>query len=157
MRLACAGVRSSALRIVLAVLLAAALVPAATPRAPASAGRGALTVAVVPGIDNAPLRVAVQEGLFRQHGLDVTVRDYLSIGAEFQALTSGQVRSRRRLHAFFYEQATAKAPLRLIADGYDAVADSMAILTLPSSGITTPQQLKGQPGGVATLPAQLVP
>ena len=33
----------------------------------------------------------------------------------------------------------------------------MAILTLPSSGITTPQQLQGRPGGVATPMAQLIP
>ena len=56
-----------------------------------------------------------------------------------------------------YEQAAGRTPLRLIADGDDAAADSIAILTLPSSGITTPQQLSGQPGGVATLPAQVIP
>jgi NitT/TauT family transport system substrate-binding protein len=159
MRLACAGVRNSALRIVLVVLPVAALAAGchASGTGPSGAS-GALTVAVVPGIDNAPLRVAVQEGLFRQRGLAVTINDYPSLSAELHALTSSQAQiAAGDYTGFFYEQATGRAPLRLIADGDDAAADSIAILTLPSSGITTPQQLSGQPGGVATLPAQVVP
>jgi NitT/TauT family transport system substrate-binding protein len=159
MRLARAAVRTSALRIVLAILPVAALASGCHASGTATSGAsGAFTVAVVPGIDNAPLRVAVQEGLFRQHGLDVTIKDYPSLSAELHALTSGQVQiAAGDYTGFFYEQATGGAPLRLVADGDDAAADSIAILTLPSSGITTPQQLSGQPGGVATLPAQVIP
>jgi NitT/TauT family transport system substrate-binding protein len=113
-------------------------------------------VAVVPGIDNAPLRVAVQDGLFQQHGLSVTVKDYQSLGAEFQALTSGQAQiAVGDYTSFLYEQAAGRASLRLIADGYDAAPNSAAVLALPSSGITTPQQLQGQ--SVATPPAQVAP
>ena len=159
MRLARAGVRNSALRIVLAVLPVVALASSCSSSgSDASGGGAAITVAVVPGIDNAPLRVAVQEGLFRQHGLDVTVKDYSSLKDELAALTSGQATiAAGDYTGFFYEQATGKASLRLIADGHDAAADSMAILTLPTSGITTPQQLSGQPGGVATQTASVAP
>lgn len=157
MRLTWVGVRVPALRIALAVLL---VMPASGCRV---LGTGAsasepITVAVVPGIDNAPLRVAVQDGLFRQHGLNVTVKDYQSLGAGLQALTSGQAQIAVGDYTdFFYEQAVGRAQLRLIADGYDAASNSVAILTLPGSGITTPQQLQGQPGGVATPPAQVIP
>jgi NitT/TauT family transport system substrate-binding protein len=114
---------------------------------------GPITVGVVPGIDNAPLSVAVQDGLFRQHGLNVVVQDYSSFGAEFQALTSGKVQiADGDYTGFFYEQAAGRASLRLIADGYDAASDSVAILTLPNSGITSPQQLQDLPKGVATPP-----
>ena len=160
MRLARAGVRTSALRIVLAVLPVVALASGCTSSSgnDASGGGAAITVAVVPGIDNAPLRVAVQEGLFRQHGLDVTVKDYSSLKDELSALTSGQaVIAAGDYTGFFYAQAAGQAKLRLIADGHDAAADSVAILTLPTSGITTPQQLSGQPGGVATQPASVAP
>jgi NitT/TauT family transport system substrate-binding protein len=159
MRLACANVRSPAWRIVLVVLLVAALASGCHASGTGTSdASGPVTVAVVPGIDNAPLRVAVQEGLFRQRGLDVTVRNYSSLSAELRALTSGQARiAVGDYTGFFYEQATGRAPLRLIADGQDAAADSIAILTLPGSGITTPQQLSGSPGGVATLPAQVIP
>jgi NitT/TauT family transport system substrate-binding protein len=159
MRLARAGVRNSVLRIVLAVLPVVALASGCQTSASGTSGAGgALTVAVVPGIDNAPLRVAVQQGLFRQQGVDVTIKDYSSLSAELQAVTSGQAQiAAGDYTGFFYAQATGRAKLQLIADGEDAATDSIAILTLPSSGITTPQQLSGQPGGVATLPAQVIP
>ncbi|HEY2518539.1 MAG TPA: ABC transporter substrate-binding protein [Streptosporangiaceae bacterium] len=159
MRLARAGVRNPTWRIVLAVLPVLALAAGCQGSGPGGSGAGGpLTVAVVPGIDNAPLRVAVQEGLFRQRGLDVTIKDYPSLTAEVQALTSGQARiAAGDYTGFFYTQATGRASLRLVADGHDASSDSLAILTLPGSGITTPQQLAGQPGGVATLPAGVMP
>jgi NitT/TauT family transport system substrate-binding protein len=158
MRLACAGVRVPVLRIAVVVLSAAVLASGCSGAAGPASGSRSVTVAVVPGIDNAPLRVAVQDGLFQQHGLNVTVRDYQSLDAEFQALTSGQAQiAVGDYTGFFYEQATGRTSLRLIADGYDAASNSVAILTLPGSGITTPQQLQGQPGGVATPPAQMIP
>jgi NitT/TauT family transport system substrate-binding protein len=122
-----------------------------------ASGGGSVTVAVVPGIDNAPLSVAAQDGLFQQHGLHVTVKDYPSVSAEFQALSSGQAQiAVGDYTAFLDEQALGHTSLRLLADGYDAAAHSVAILTLPGSGITTPQQLQGQSGGVATPPAQVL-
>jgi NitT/TauT family transport system substrate-binding protein len=162
MRLAWTGAHVSALRIAPVVLLVAVLLSGChvpgTGASGAGSGSGTITVAVVPGIDNAPLGVAVQNGLFRQYGLNVTVKDYQSLGAEFQALTSGQAQiAAGDYTSFFYEQATGRASLRLIADGYDAASGSVAILTLPGSGITTPQRLQSQSGGVATPLAQLTP
>jgi len=162
MPLACAGVRASALRVALAGLSVAVLASGChVPGTGASGtgpGSGTITVAVVPGIDNAPLRVAGQDGLFQQHGLNVVVKDYQSLRAEFQALTSSQAQiAVGDYTGFLYEQATGSASLRLIADGYDATSNSVAILTLPNSGITTPQQLQNQPGGVATPLAQMIP
>ena len=121
-----------------------------------ASANGQLTVAVVPSIENAPLGVAVQDGLFQQHGLNVTIKDYASLGAEYQALTSGQAQIAVGDYTdFIYQQATGRTSLRLIADGYDAAPNSVAILTLPNSKITTPQQLPGVAGGVATAPVQL--
>jgi NitT/TauT family transport system substrate-binding protein len=156
-----AGVRGSISRIAPVVLLVAVL--ASGCHVPGTGASGAapgnpIVVAVVPGIDNAPLRVGVEDGLFQQHGLNVTVKDYQSLAAEFQALTSGQAQiAGGDYTGFFYEQATGHASLSLIADAYDATPDSVAILSMPGSGITTPQQLQGQPGEVATPPAQLSP
>lgn len=162
MRLAQAGEFVSALRIAPVALSVAVLVSGChvlgIGASGAAPGSGPITVAAVPGIDNAPLRVAVMDGLFKQRGLDVTIKDYQSLGAEFRALTSGQAQiAVGDYTGFFYQQATSHASLRLIADGYDAASNSVAILTLPGSGITTPQQLEGQPGGVATPPAQMAP
>lgn len=161
MRLAQAGARLPALRVAPAFLLVALLVSGCNFLGIGSSGgvsgSGPITVAVVPGIDNAPLQVAVTEGLFRQNGLNVVVKNYPSIGAEYRALTSGQAQVAAGDYTdFFYMQSSGGAKLRLIADGYDAVSNSVAILTMPNSGITTPQQLQGLPGGVAAAPAQLV-
>src|SRR5579875_3246589 len=72
MRLARAGARTSAVRavyVVLAILPLAALLSACQcGGADAADSGGPVTVGVVPGIDNAPLRVAVSEGLFRKQG-----------------------------------------------------------------------------------------
>jgi NitT/TauT family transport system substrate-binding protein len=158
MGLTWAGVRVSALRIAPMFMLVTALasgchVLGVGASGPAS-GNGTITVAVAPGMDSAPLSVGVEKGLFQQHGLRVIVKDYQTMGAEFQALGKGQAQVAVGDYTdFFYEQATGRLSLRLIADAYDAAPDSVAILTLPGSGITSPKQLEA--GGVATPPAQV--
>jgi NitT/TauT family transport system substrate-binding protein len=153
MRLTCVGVRVPASRIVMAAL-SAALISGCHGLGGSSAASGSVTVAVIPGIDNAPLSVAAQEGIFKQHGLDVTVKQYQSLTDEYQALSSGQAQvAVGDYTGFLYQQATG-AKLRLLADGYDSTSNSVAILTLPGSTITTPQELGGKT--VATPSAQLV-
>jgi NitT/TauT family transport system substrate-binding protein len=156
MRLAWANVRVSAVRTAMVAVPVIVLASGCSAGGSSGAmGSGSLTVAVVPGIESAPLSVAAQEGLFQQHGLDVTVKDYSSLSEEYQALASGQVQIAVGDYTdFFYEQATDHASLRLIADGYDATANSMEILTLPHSTVTTAQQLDDA-GLVATPPSAL--
>src|ERR1700759_3507441 len=56
----------------------------------AQGGGQQITVAVVPGFENAPLQVGVKDGLFAQHGLNVTVQTYQTLQQAYGALTSGQ-------------------------------------------------------------------
>jgi NitT/TauT family transport system substrate-binding protein len=149
--------RVSASRVALGIAALALLASACQATGSAAAPSGtSITVGVVPGADNAPLRVAVNDGLFSQHGLNVTIKTYSSLAPEFQALTSGQIDVAAGDYVdFFYEQAIGKASLHLIADGYDATSGIMEVLTLPGSGVTTPSDLAGKT--VATLPAQLIP
>lgn len=116
-----------------------------------------ITVATVPGPAAAPLEVAVKNGLFRQHGVTVTVRDYKTIKDAYHALEAGQAAILNGDYAdVFYQIAGGMGPkLRLIADGYDATSGTMEVLTLPGSGIKTPQDLTGQ--AVATVPHGLAP
>jgi NitT/TauT family transport system substrate-binding protein len=162
MRLTWAGVRVSILRTAPAVLLTAMLASGCHVLGIGASGAagesGSITVAVAPGIDSAPLQVGVQDGLFQQHGVKVTVKPYQSIGAEVQALTSGQAQIAVGDYTdFFYAQANGRVSLSLIADAYDAAASSVAILALPGSKVTTPQQLAGLSGGVATPPVAMIP
>jgi hypothetical protein len=64
----------------------------------------------------------------------------------------------------FYAQAQAQAKankgksslsLVVVADGYDAVANTMEMLALPGSGIVTPKNLVGKT--VGTAPAEVMP
>ena len=139
----------------LALLASGCHVPGASPGQ--AAGSQQITVAVVPGFANAPLQVAVQDGLFAQHHLDVTVQTYQTLQQAYGALTSGQANVISGDYAgLLYAQADrARARLRLIADGYDSTPGVMEVLTLPGSAITTPQDLQGK--AVATPPRELAP
>lgn len=160
MRLVQASISISASRLALgiasvALLVSACQVPGTSASGPASGTQ--ITVGVVPGVDNAPLHVAAEDGLFRAQGLNVTIKTYSSLNPEIHALTSGQVDIAAGDYAdFFYEQANGLASLHLIADGYDATSNLMEVLTLPKSGEpTTPQDLSGKT--VATPEAQVIP
>jgi NitT/TauT family transport system substrate-binding protein len=160
MRLVRACARVSALRITIAFLPVALLVSGCHVPGTAAASGGTasqtITVGIVPGIDNAALHVGIQEGLFRDHGLNVVVKTYSSLRPEFQALKSGSLDLAVGDYAdFFYEQATGHASLHLVADGYDAAPNVMEVLTLPGSRITTPQGLEHKV--VATPKPQLIP
>jgi NitT/TauT family transport system substrate-binding protein len=119
------------------------------------AGGGQLTVAVVPGIDTAPLMVAVDDGLFRQQGLTVTVKQFPSVAQAYRALQHGTADVAAGDYTSFFYEISVGAPLRLVMDGYDAGAGTMQVLTLPGSGVSSPQSLQGKT--VGTPEAQLAP
>ena len=113
-----------------------------------------ITVGGLPVVDDAPLYLAVRDGLFRRQGLNVIVKTFSSSAAELQALTSGAISAAAGSDVVFLQaQASGRANLRMIADGYEAAASVMEVLVLPDSGITTPQQLANATIGVP--PAQV--
>jgi NitT/TauT family transport system substrate-binding protein len=147
---------AAASRIALITMSAALAMSGCSISGSGNSGSGQLTVGIVPGIDNSPLMVGQQEGLFRDHGLNVVTTRFPSLKAEFQALRSGSVDIAVGDYAdFFYEEATNMASLHLVADGYDATPGVMEVLTRPGSGITTPQGLEHKV--VATPEPQLIP
>jgi NitT/TauT family transport system substrate-binding protein len=119
-------------------------------------GTVTLTVAATPGIDDAPLYLAYKDGLFQSEGLKVKISSYQSVTQELQALTSGKVDVAAGDYVdFFYAEAAQRADLRVVADGYHAAPGVMEVLTLPNSGITTPQDLEGKT--IGTTEPQLIP
>jgi NitT/TauT family transport system substrate-binding protein len=127
------------------LLLSGCHVPGTTSASGNVAVSQTITVAMVPGIDNAPLLVAQRDGLFRKQGLDVVIKSYPTLSAVVAALSGGQAQiAAGDYTAFLYQQATGGLKLRLVADGYDAGQNMLEILTLPGSGITDPQQLVGK-------------
>jgi len=139
----------------LAMLAAGCQVPWAS-SGPAP-GSQQITVAVVPGFANAPLQVAVRDGLFTRDRLEVTVQTYQTLQQAYGALASGQadVISGDYAGLLYMRARGPRAGLRLVADGYDATPGVLEVLTLPGSPITAPQDLQGR--AVATPPGQLAP
>lgn len=140
-----------ALALGLALVAAGCHVPG-TSNSPA--GGGQLTVAVVPGIDTAPLMVAVDDGLFRQQGLTVTVKQYSSAIQVYTALQNGTADVAAGDYTAFFNAISNGVHLTLVMDGYDAAAGTMQVLTLPTSRITSPEDLQNNKVGT---PEEAVP
>ncbi len=108
-----------------------------------------LTVAAVPGIDNATLYLAKHDGLFAKAGLDVKIVRYHQVSDAMNALTSGSADvAAGDYGSLFVAAANSPHLYKIIADGYDAAAGVMEIMTMPNSPITDPTQLANQAIGV---------
>jgi NitT/TauT family transport system substrate-binding protein len=136
---------------VAALLLAGCSAAGGSSASGAAPAGSSITVAAVPGVGDAPLYVAWQQGLFRQYGLTVHLRSYKTMAEVMTALHSGQANVAVGDYAdFFYEQQhDSSAPMVVLADGYDAAPNIMDVLVSPNSPITTPQGLKGKTIGTA--------
>jgi NitT/TauT family transport system substrate-binding protein len=104
-----------------------------------------VTVAAVPGVDNVPLFLAQQKGMFRADGVTVEIRKYATVNAEVQALASGRVDIAAGDYGpfLFAESQQKTAGIKIVTDGYDAAPGVLEVLTLPSSKISSPHQLEG--------------
>ena len=142
---------------VAAVLVAGCSAFGGSPASDSAPAGSSITVAAVPGVGDAPLYVAWQQGLFRQHGLTVHLHSYQSMSQVMAALHNGQANVAVGDYAdFFYEQeANASNPMVVLADGYDAAPNIMDILVTPGSPITTPQGLLHKRIGTAS--PQVIP
>lgn len=126
-------------------------------------------VAETPGVGDAPLFLAFQQGVFRAAGLTVRITNYPTTRDELTALRAGKADVAFGDYAdMFYAQALAQAQanksknslnLVIVADGYDAVANTMEVLTLPpksgNSGIVTAKDLAHKT--IGTTPAGVMP
>jgi NitT/TauT family transport system substrate-binding protein len=135
-----------ALALGLALVAAGCHVPG-TSNSPA--GGGQLTVAVVPGIETAPLIIAVDDGLFRQQGLTVTVKQFSTDAQVYAALTKGTVDVAAGDYTSFFNGISLGEKLTLVMDGYDAATGTVEVLTLPGSAITSPQALDNRTVGTS--------
>lgn len=108
-----------------------------------------VTIAAIPGVDTAPLYLAQRDGMFAAEGLThVVIKDYSSATAELSALANAQADIAASDYGdIFYAQAQ-NADLRLLADGYDATAGVLEVITLPGSPIASPADLADQSIGV---------
>jgi len=150
---------SAAVGVLAVAALAAGCQNAGTASGTSAAGATTITVAATPGVDDAPLYLALKNGTFASAGLNVKIRPYSSVSAELKALAHGTVDVAAGDYVdFFFAEAyipRLKSNLRIVADGYHAAPGVMEVLALPNSGITTPQNLEGKT--IGTTEPQVLP
>jgi NitT/TauT family transport system substrate-binding protein len=108
-----------------------------------------VTIAVVPGVDNAPIYLAKKEGLFAAAGLtSVVIKTYPTDAAELSALQNAQADVAGSDYGSIFYQQSQSHDLRILADGYDAGTGVLEVLTLPGSTISSPLDLANQKIGL---------
>jgi NitT/TauT family transport system substrate-binding protein len=114
-----------------------------------------VTIAAVPGVDDAALYLAQKDGLFAAEGLEhVQIKSYKTQTEVLNALTSAQADIAASDYGNLFVTETRQAPdpkkplLRILADGYDATAGVLEVLTLPGSNITSPLSLANKQVGL---------
>lgn len=92
-------------------------------------------------IETAPVRIAVQNGVFRRAGLDVQLVEQPGGKATVESLANGELDVAFARNVPLFRAAARGVPLRVQGEAYVAGADSMALVTLPDSGPTEPTDL----------------
>jgi NitT/TauT family transport system substrate-binding protein len=115
-----------------------------------------ITVAAEPGVDDAPLYIAENDGLFAKAGLKVKIRSFGSAAGDLTAMHTGLANIGFGDYVDYFHWQDVHKDLIAVADGYDAAPGVVEVLSLPHSGIYTPQNLAGkiigtaEPQGIAT-------
>jgi NitT/TauT family transport system substrate-binding protein len=110
-----------------------------------------LTVAVLPLVDDAPLYVGLQQGLFSDQGLDVQPK-IVKTGAEAVDLVStGKVDVAVSSNTTILLSAVKGKPVRIVAEAALATHRSVDVLVHPDSGITSVHDLVGKKFAVGNL------
>jgi NitT/TauT family transport system substrate-binding protein len=105
-----------------------------------------VTVAAVPGIENANLYLAQHDGYFTKAGVKVRIVHYSSVSDEVSALYHGSIDIIAADYGdMFAAEAASPNPIyQLLADGYDAGPGVDEVLTMPDSSVKNPADLAGQ-------------
>lgn len=124
----------------------------------ADSSNGELTeveVGLIPIVDVAPIYLGQQEGIFEEHGLDLTLTLAQGGAAIIPAVSSGDLDFGFSNVTSLLIAADNGLPLQTVAAGPQTTGDSEndfgAVLVKPESGIESAQDLEGQRVAVNTL------
>ncbi len=124
-----------------------AATPGASEGGSGGAGASGLThidVGVLPIIDDAPVFIALQHGLFRAQGLDVTPQVLNSGEAATQELLSGKLQFAFSNYVTTILAVSQGAKLRIVADGAQTLPDTNVIMIAKGSAIRNVADLRGK-------------
>ncbi|WP_028661636.1 ABC transporter substrate-binding protein [Saccharomonospora saliphila] len=100
-----------------------------------------LRVGVGNAIETAPVRIAVENGVFERAGLRVELVEQTGGKAALESLTNGQLDVAFASNVALFRAAADGTPLRLQGEAYVAGSDSMALVTPPDAEVTEPGDL----------------
>jgi NitT/TauT family transport system substrate-binding protein len=112
---------------------------------------GTVSIAATPGVDDAPLWLAEQKGIFTAAGLHVNIIRVDSDAQALQDVDNGQAQIAAVDYGnIFYQQSLGKINLRILADAYDAGSGTAELLVGQhyAKSITSPADLKSVQIGV---------
>lgn len=114
----------------------------ASPEAPAKPVT--LRIAVLPILDNLPMYVAQQEGLFEAHGITVELIPVASAAERDQLIAAGQADGmiNEIVSTLFYNKDTTQVQIVRFARTATADSPMFRILAAPRSNITIPSDLR---------------
>lgn len=112
--------------------------------------KATVRVGVGNAIETAPVRMAVEKGLFERAGLRVELVEQPDEKAAVKLLTEGQLDVVFASDVTLFSAAAEGTALRLQGEAYVAGAGSMALVTLPDSDYTDPTDLSSPTVAVDT-------
>jgi NitT/TauT family transport system substrate-binding protein len=119
---------------------------------PAGPEKPDITVAAVPASGAAGLYIAQDEGLFKRHGLHVTILPSVSATVVLAELRAGRIDvSLGQYTADILAQAKGIASLKILAEGNMGGPGTGEVLVPGGSAVKTPAQLKGKTIAVNVL------
>lgn len=141
-RMAPRAVRRTTALLVSALTLAAS---AACSLVPGSGGSGkpqiertTLRIGVLPAVDVAPLRLALNNKMFENAGLNIDLISESSEADGLRQLDAGTLDVAFASNVTLFKTAAAGMPLQLQSEAYQAGTNTMALVTLPNSDYTDP-------------------
>lgn len=114
-----------------------------------SAAGKPVVVAVQPYAQLVPAHLAADQGIFKEHGLDVKLLNATGGGSSVVAgLMAGDIDFAYTSWASFLQAANKKLPLRAVRANDGGTADQGGLFVMPKSGTTDLAKLSGKPIGV---------
>lgn len=110
-----------------------------------SSGTDSITIGALPVVDDVSLYIAAQEGIYKQYGLNVTLKPVASSAVAIPEMKSGEINILGGgNYVSFVGQAAktpASPPFKILAEGATCTPNSFEVLALQSSGIQRPADL----------------
>lgn len=124
--------------------------------APGKVEKSTIKIGILPSTDAAPLYVAVNQGYFKEEGLDAELVTLGGGGESMTSLLGGDVDFTFASYPLLVQaqqKGRGNVQIKIVADASAAKADTAAVVVKADSPIRTPEDLQGKRIGVSSTGA----